>query len=118
MAKRYSKNLLRRLRNEIPITILISDILEWPNKISEGYFRFLCPICSELNTATNQKTNLARCFRCQKNFNPIDMVMEVKRVGFVDAVEYLNEILCHRSKFKKVVLERKVEYGFDFFESF
>jgi DNA primase len=115
MAKRYSKNLLRRLRNEIPIAILISDLLKWPNKVSEGYFRFLCPICSEFNTATNQKTNLARCFRCKKNFNPIDMVMEVKRVGFVDAVEYLNEILCSSSKFRKGFTDNKVE---DLFESF
>ena len=71
MAKRYSKEFLTRLRNQIPIVILISDLLELPNKLSEGYFRFLCPICSEFNTATNQKTKLARCFRCQKNFNPI-----------------------------------------------
>lgn len=84
--------MLRKLRNEIPITILISDILELPNKISEGYFRFLCPLCSEFETATNPKTNLARCFRCQQNFNPIDMVMIVKRVNFTEAVEYLNEI--------------------------
>jgi DNA primase len=98
MTKRYSKEFLRILRNEIPINILISDLLEVPNKLSDGYFRFLCPICSEFNTATNQKTNLARCFRCQKNFNPIDMVMEVKRVGFIDAVQYLNEIVSRRSK--------------------
>jgi DNA primase len=118
MAKRYSKELLRMLRNEIPIAILISDLLELPNKMSEGYFRFLCPICSEFNTATNQKTNLARCFRCQKNFNPIDMLMEVKRVSFVDAVEYLNEILCNRSKFKKGFSDNKIESRFDLFESF
>jgi DNA primase len=118
MAKRYSKELLRRLRNEIPIAILISDLLKLPNKVSEGYFRFLCPICSEFNTATNQKTNLARCFRCKKNFNPIDMVMEVKRVGFVDAVGYLNEIICCRSKFKKMLADNKVESVIDLFESF
>ena len=118
MNKRYSKNLLKRLRNEIPIALLIADLLELPNKVSEGYFRFLCPICSEFNTATNQKTNLARCFRCQKNFNPIDMVMEVNRVGFVDAVEYLNGILSRRSKFKKGGLERTGESSFDFLKSF
>jgi DNA primase len=107
MAKRYSKQFLRMLRNEIPIAILISDLLELPNKVSEGYFRFLCPICSEFNTATNQKTNLARCFRCEKNFNPIDMVMEVKRIGFIDAVEYLNEILSRRSKLKNMFADNE-----------
>jgi DNA primase len=117
MTKRYSKELLRRLRNEIPIAILISDLLKLPNKVSEGYFRFLCPICSEFNTATNQKTNLARCFRCKKNFNPIDMVMEVKRVGFVDAVEYLNEIICCRSKLKKLCTDNQNDSFLNFLES-
>ena len=107
MPKRYSQEFLRMLRNEIPIAILISDLLELPNKVSDGYFRFLCPICSEFNTATNQKTNLARCFRCEKNFNPIDMVMEVNRVSFIDAVEYLNEIVCRRSKLKNMFAENE-----------
>lgn len=109
MPKRYSKEFLTILRNEIPIAILISDLLELPNKVSEGYFRFLCPICSEFNTATNQKTNLARCFRCQKNFNPIDMVMEVKRVGFIDAVKYLSEIVSRRSKLKNRLANNEAE---------
>ena len=107
MPKRYSKEFLRMLRNEIPIAILISDLLEVPGKVSEGYFRFLCPICSEFNTATNQKTNLARCVRCQKNFNPIDMVMEVNRVGFIDAVQYLSEIVSRRSKLKNMFADNE-----------
>ena len=108
MAKRYSKEFLRVLRNEIPIAILIADLLNLENKVSEGYFRFLCPICSGFNTATNQKTNLARCFRCEKNFNPIDMVIQVKRLSFIDAVEYLNEIACSRSYLKKMCAENKL----------
>ena len=59
MAKRYSKESLRLLRNEIPIAVLIGDLLKMENKVSEGYFRFLCPICSEFNTAVNPRTNLA-----------------------------------------------------------
>jgi DNA primase len=117
MAKRYSKEFLRMLRNEIPIAILISDLLKLENKISEGNFRFLCPICLEFNTATTQKTNLARCFHCEKNFNPIDMVMEVKRVGFVDAVEYLDEILCFSSKFRKTLGESTSGFSLNLFES-
>ena len=97
MPQRYSKEELRRLRNEIPITILIADILELPSKISEDYFRFLCPICSEFITATNPKTNLARCFRCEKNFNPIDMTMIVKHYNFREAVEFLNGIVQIKS---------------------
>lgn len=90
MQKRYSKEKLHALRNNIPIAQLISDFLRLPCKVSEGYFRFLCPQCSEFNTATNPKTNLARCFRCQKNFNPIDMVMIVKCCNFREAVELID----------------------------
>lgn len=117
MQKRYSKEMLRKLRNEIPIAILIADLLKLPNKICEGYFRFLCPICSGFNTATNQKTNLARCFRCKKNFNPIDMVMQVNRVGFIDAVEYLNEILCSSSELKNMFADDEVGSILNLFES-
>lgn len=85
----YSKQLLRRLRNEISITGLIAENLNLETKISEGYLRFLCPVCKKFNTATNPKTNLARCFSCEQNFNPIDMVMIVNRCNFQDAVEYL-----------------------------
>jgi DNA primase len=92
MSCRYSREQLRRLRNEIPIAELIGDFLKLPTKISEGYLRFLCPICSEFNSATNLKTNLARCFRCRKNFNPIDIVMIVKHCNFVEAVEFLRGI--------------------------
>jgi len=92
MPKRYAKQTLRRLRNDIPIAILIADILELPHKTAEGYFRFLCPLCGGFDTATNPKTNLARCFTCQKNFNPIDITMSVKRQNFRDAVQFLEGI--------------------------
>jgi hypothetical protein len=89
MSRRYPKALLRRLRNDIPVARLIKDVLDLPSKMSEGYFRFLCPLCSEFNSATNPKTNLARCFRCKRNFNPIDMVMIVRRCNFAQAVKFL-----------------------------
>jgi len=92
MRKEYSKAMLRRLRNEIPIATLIADVLDVPSKISEGYFRFLCPKCSEFITATNPKTNLARCFRCEININTIEMVMIAKHFNFKEAVEFLDGI--------------------------
>lgn len=92
MSNRLPPEMLRALRNQIPITILIEKFLKLPTKVSEGYMRFLCPLCSEFITATNPKTNLARCFRCEKNFNPIDMVMVVKQVSFRSAVDYLSNI--------------------------
>jgi len=93
MPNKYSKEKLRQLRNQIPISILIADVLNLPSKVSDGYFRFLCPICSEFITATNPKTNLARCFHCERNFNPIDMTMVVKRYNFKEAVEFLAELV-------------------------
>jgi len=89
----HSPQHLRRLRNDVDIGNLIADILDLPTKISEDYLRFLCPLCSEFNTAVNPSTNLARCFRCQRNFNPIDIVMTVKGVSFLDAVAFLSPLL-------------------------
>ena len=92
MPRRYSKERLRQLRNDIDITTLIADVLQLPAKVSEGHFRFLCPICSEFHSSTNPRTNLARCFRCQRNFNPIDLVMVVQHCEFTEAVRFLLEV--------------------------
>jgi DNA primase len=92
MNKRFSSQELFELRNNIPVDILIRDHLQIPSKIRDGFFRFLCPFCNEFQTAVNPATNLARCFRCEKNFNTIDLVMVVKRCGFRDSVLYLKEL--------------------------
>ena len=92
MPNRYSKQTLWKLRNTLPIAILIADILDIPSKSVDGYFRFLCPLCNGFNTATNPQTNLARCFTCQKNFNTIDLTMTVKRQNFRQAVQFLQGI--------------------------
>ena len=85
------------LRNSVEIRVLIGEHLQIPGKISEGCFRFLCPLCREFNTATNPTTNLARCFGCQKNFNPIDIVMIERKCDFLAAVGYLQRL--RRSSF-------------------
>jgi DNA primase len=89
---RVSASLLRQLRNDIPIDEVIGVHLGVPAKHRDGVFRFLCPLCNEFNTATNPTTNLARCFRCTKNFNPIDLVMVVRRCPFLEAVRLLETI--------------------------
>jgi len=91
--KKFSSKELFELRNAIPMDMLIKDHLHIPSKISEGTFRFLCPICNEFQTAVNSSTNLARCFRCEKNLNTIDLVMKVKRFGFKDSVMFLKKML-------------------------
>jgi DNA primase len=91
MSRRIAEAELRRLRNDIDISQLIR-CLGVPWKERDGYFRFLCPICGEFNTATNPRTNLGRCFRCCENFNPIDLVMRLERLSFLQAVDFLRAI--------------------------
>ena len=91
MPRRITEAELRRLRNDNDLSQLIRRLgIAW--KRDDGYFRFLCPICHEFNTATNPRTNLGRCFRCRKNFNPIDIVMSVERVAFLEAVRMLQQL--------------------------
>lgn len=98
MHKRLSKLTLFQLRNDIPIDFVILNVLHLPFKFSEGFLRFLCPLCHEFNSATNPKTNLARCFRCHKNFNPIDLVIAEKNIPFRQAVDILLPLLQANSK--------------------
>ena len=93
VSSRFPSDLLRSLRNDLPINDLIRLRLKLPWKEREGHLRFLCPLCSEFHTATNPKTNLARCFRCGVNFNPIELVMAVEQCRFVDSVKILAPLL-------------------------
>ncbi len=92
MKNQFSSKELFELRNNIPVDVLIRDHLEVPSKIRDGCFRFLCPECNEFQTAVNTATNLARCFRCEKNFNTIDLVMKIKGYRFKQSVLFLKKI--------------------------
>jgi len=91
MIKRFSPEFLRSLRNNIPIESLIADVIQHPNKFSENYFRFLCPKCLEFRTAVNKRTNLARCFLCETNFNTIDFTIISLNLKFTEAVSFLQQ---------------------------
>ena len=69
--------LLRRLRNDLPMPVTIAALGREgpPAKMSEGYFRFLCPYCGEMRATVNPRNNLAHCFCCQKNLNNIDLLL-------------------------------------------
>lgn len=92
MKARFSSRELFDLRNNIPVDTLIRDHLPLSSKIRDGFFRFPCPICNEFQTAVNPNTNLARCFRCEKNFNTIDLVMAVRECGFKESVLFLKSL--------------------------
>jgi len=88
---RFAPEELRFLRNQIPLHHLM-QAFKILIKLSEGYWRFLCPECKSMNTAINPRTNLGRCFCCKKNFNTIDITMRDRRLCFVQAVLLLREI--------------------------
>jgi len=91
MPKYYPADFLRMLRNQVPIDTVIIDLLNLEVRNDLKILRFRCPLCYGFHTATNHETNLARCFDCQQNFNPIDLVMTVGKCSFVDAVEILKD---------------------------
>ena len=70
-------DLLRRLRNDLPMPVVIAALGRDgpPSKMSEGYFRFLCPHCGDMRATVNPRNNLAHCFSCNKNLNNIDLLI-------------------------------------------
>jgi hypothetical protein len=88
----YSSSQLYALRNQINVQMLIEKTLHIPCRMAKGCFRFLCPLCNRFDTAVNPKTNLGRCFRCEKNFNTIDLVMLIRQADFVHSVKFLQSI--------------------------
>jgi len=91
MPNAYPAGFLRMIRNQVPIEKVIVTMLNLEVRHTPKWLRFRCPRCYNFHTATNRDTNLARCFDCKKNFNPIDIVMAAGQCNFVEAVEYLKE---------------------------
>ena len=86
--------LLRRLRNDLPMPVTIAALGREgpPAKMSEGYFRFLCPGCGEMLATVNPRNNLAHCFCCKKNLNNIDLLITLD-YEFTAAVRLLERWL-------------------------
>ncbi len=98
-----SAELLRRLRNDLPMPVTIAALGREgpPSKMSEGYYRFVCPHCGEQRATVNPRNNLAHCFCCKKNLNNIDLLMLLE-YDFVSAVglleRWLNEYQGRQTK--------------------
>jgi len=92
MSKRYSKELLWRIRNKIPMRAVIA-FLRVPWKKDIQLTRFLCPICKSFNTSIHYQVNLGHCFDCNENFNPIDFVEKHQKFNFRETIDYLLRIL-------------------------
>jgi DNA primase len=89
-------DLLRRIRNDLPMPVTIAALGRDgpPSKMSEGYYRFLCPNCGEMQATVNPRNNLAHCFYCNKNLNNIDLLITLG-YDFRTAVAVLQQLL-HR----------------------
>ena len=98
-----SADLLRSIRNDLPMPVTIAALGREgpPAKISEGYFRFVCPNCGEMRATVNPRNNLAHCFSCKKNLNNIDLLIELD-YDFLAAVallqRFLNEYQAKQAK--------------------
>lgn len=89
MTRRFSPGELSFLRNRVPIDRVIQTLLSLPDQNTNGKWSFACPICGGFDTGVNTAHNLARCFACRQNFNPIELVMNQLKIGFVDSVKWL-----------------------------
>jgi DNA primase len=89
-----SPELLRRIRNALPMPVTIAALGPDgpPSKRSEGRFRFVCPHCGEMLATVNPRNNLAHCFGCSRNLNNIDLLMTLGD-DFVEAVAILERLL-------------------------
>ena len=89
-----SADLLRRIRNDLPMPVTIAALGREgpPGKMSEGYFRFVCPRCGEMRATVNPRNNLAHCFSCQQNLNNIDLLLTLD-YDFLSAVALLERWL-------------------------
>jgi DNA primase len=102
-----SPDLLRRIRNDLPMPVTIAALGREgpPSKMSEGYFRFLCPHCGEMRATVNPRNNLAHCFSCQKNLNNIDLLLTLD-YDFLAAVQllerWLNQYQAQQARKKRV----------------
>jgi len=97
----FTADLLRRLRNDLPMSVTISALGREgpPSKMRDGRFVFLCPACGDMLVAVNPRNNLAHCFGCGKNFNNIDLLLACD-YNFADAVALL-ELWLHLHQTKR-----------------
>jgi len=86
----FPADLLRRLRNELPMRVTIAALGRDgpPSKMRDGRFVFLCPSCGEMLVAVNPRNNLAHCFGCERNWNNIDLLLALD-YDFRSAVTHL-----------------------------
>lgn len=91
MTLRFSPEELSFLRNRVPIDRVIGILPDLAGRNKNGQPSFVCPLCGAPDTSINAAHNLAKCFSCGRNFNPIELVMHRLSIGFVDSVRWLQK---------------------------
>ncbi len=86
---RFTGQQLYELRNNLPVRYVIESVLNISNRVSGDVFRFECPICSGWHTGVKYEKNLARCFDCRANFNPIDLAIRIRQEDFYPSASFL-----------------------------
>ncbi len=96
MNHRIPSEELRRLRNAVPIREVLYA-LQIPWKQDDALCRFRCPLCQGMDSSLHPTENLGRCFTCQRNFNPIDLVCAQQNQGFHVAIQWLRSLSTRRA---------------------
>lgn len=97
MTRRFSSRQLTFLRNQVPISQVIEALPKFATRHVDGKLHFGCPLCHGFNTSVNVGPNLARCFDCGKNYNPIELVMHQLQISFVESVKWLMQRTANKS---------------------
>lgn len=83
---------LRTLRNDVPVRLVLAD-LRIPTKNRGRPVNFRCPACAGFHASINPQANLLRCFRCSRDFNPIDLVETECHCRFLEAVRRVESLM-------------------------
>ena len=87
---RFSDEELYEFRNKISLLSLL-QFLGVETKLDGEILIFSCPSCGGYRTGINPKANMCRCFYCDRNFNPIELVMAQRKCTFVESVKFLKQ---------------------------
>ncbi len=90
--KRIHPDHLRALRNDVPVHVVLAH-LRIPPMNRGRRVNFRCPACGGFHATVNPQANLLRCFRCARDFNPIDLVEAVCQCRFIEAVRRVESLM-------------------------
>ena len=93
MSYKISDEKIAQVRDASDIVSLISNYLTL-KKSGKGY-QGLCPFHADSSPSfhVNPNTQLYYCFGCQKGGNVFNFMMEMEKMSFIEAVEFLAEKL-------------------------